>query len=98
MTCLSTVAFDVLQSGGDALLQRLVCHHLTTQLTTTTPTHCTPLNSSSYQHIQRLYTHTHTRLTALLTIRVSQYQKGKTNLEFTWQWHQLGHMQVYTLL
>ena len=32
--------------------------------------------------------------------RVSQYQKGKTNLDFTeardseWQWHQLGHMQV----
>jgi len=38
------------------------------------------------------------------TIRVGQYQKGKTNLGFTeardseWQWHQLGHMQVYTLL
>ena len=38
------------------------------------------------------------------TIRVSQYQKGKTNLDFTeardseWQWHQLGHMQVCTLL
>jgi len=35
---------------------------------------------------------------------VSRYQKGKTNLDFTegrdseWQWHQLGHMQVYTLL
>jgi len=34
------------------------------------------------------------------TTRVSQYQKGKTNLHFTeardseWQWHQLGHMQV----
>jgi len=32
------------------------------------------------------------------TTRVSQYQKGKTNLDFTvardseWQWHQLGHM------
>jgi len=37
---------------------------------------------------------------------VSQYQKGKTNLDFTeardsewqWQWHQLGRMQVCTLL
>jgi len=35
---------------------------------------------------------------------VSQYQKGKTNLDFTeardseWQWLQLGHMQVCTLL
>ena len=36
------------------------------------------------------------------TIRVSRYQKGKTNLDFTeardseWQWHQLGHTQVCT--
>ena len=34
------------------------------------------------------------------TTQVSQYQKGKTNLDLTeardseWQWHQLGHMQV----
>ena len=38
------------------------------------------------------------------TTHVSRYQKGKTNLDFTeardsgWQWHQLGHMQVCTLL
>jgi len=38
------------------------------------------------------------------TTRVIRYQKGKTNLDFTeardseWQWHQLGHMQVCTLL
>jgi len=35
---------------------------------------------------------------------VSRYQKGKANLDFTeardseWQWHQLGCMQVCTLL
>jgi len=35
---------------------------------------------------------------------VSRYQKGKTNLDFTeardseWQWLQLGHVQVCTLL
>jgi len=35
---------------------------------------------------------------------VSQYQKGKTNLDFSeardseWQWHQLGRMQVCTSL
>jgi len=35
---------------------------------------------------------------------MSRYQKGKTNLDFTeardseWQWYQLGHMQVGTLL
>ena len=38
------------------------------------------------------------------TTRVSRYQKGKSNLDFTeardseCQWHQLGHMQVCTLL
>jgi len=38
------------------------------------------------------------------TNRVSRYQKGKTNLDFTearaseWQWHQMGHMQVCTSL
>ena len=38
------------------------------------------------------------------TTRVSRYQKGNTNLNFTeardseWQWHQLGHMQVCTSL
>jgi len=38
------------------------------------------------------------------TTRVSRYQKGKTNLDFTetrdseWQWHQRGHMQVCTSL
>ena len=34
---------------------------------------------------------------------MSQYQKGKTNMDFTeardseWQWHQLGHMQPHTV-
>ena len=38
------------------------------------------------------------------TTKVSRYQKGKTNLDFTeardseWQWHQLGHVQVCTSL
>jgi len=38
------------------------------------------------------------------TTQVSRYQKGKTNLDLTeardsgWQWHQLGQMQVCTLL
>jgi len=38
------------------------------------------------------------------TTRVGQYQKGKTNLDFTeardseWHSHQLGHMQVCTSL
>ena len=38
------------------------------------------------------------------TTRVSRFQNGETNLDFTeardseWQWHQLGHMQVCTSL
>ena len=37
-------------------------------------------------------------------IQVSRYHKGRTNLDFSvardseWQWHQLGQMQVCTLL
>jgi len=54
-----------------------------------------------------LYTHTHTHPfngPLSLTTRVSRYQKGNTNLDFTeardseWQWHQLGRMQVCILL
>ena len=53
------------------------------------------------------HTHTHTHLfngPLFGTTQVSRYQKGKTNLDFTetrdsdWQWHQLGRMQVCTLL
>ena len=51
------------------------------------------------------HTHTHPFNGPLFrTTRVSRYQKGKTNLDFTeawdseWQWHQLGRMQVCTLL
>ena len=56
-----------------------------------------------------LYTHTHTRTHPFNgplfgTTRVSRYQKGKTNLDFTeardseWQWNPLGHMQIFTSL
>jgi len=51
------------------------------------------------------HTHTHPFNGPLSwTTQVSQYQKGKTNLDFTeardseWQWHQLSHMQVCTSL
>jgi len=49
-------------------------------------------------------THTHVYGHFFGTTRVSLYQKGKTNLDFTeardseWQWHQLGHMQFCTSL
>jgi len=51
------------------------------------------------------HTHTHPFNGPLSgTTRVSWYQKGKTNLDFTeardseWQWNQLGRMQVCTSL
>ena len=49
-------------------------------------------------------THTHVYGPLSGTTRVSRYQKGKTNLDFTyardseWQLHQLGRMQVCTSL
>jgi len=53
-----------------------------------------------------MLSHTHIPFDGPLsgTTRVSRYQKGKTDLDFTeardseWQWHQLGHMQVSTSL
>ena len=63
---------------------------------------------SGYDKIHT-HTHTHTHTHPFngpfsRTTWVSRYQKGKTNLDFTeardseWQWHQLGHLQVCTLL
>ena len=56
-------------------------------------------------HMEHCNTHTHPFNGPLSgTTRVSRYQKGKTNLDFTgardseWQWPQLGHVQVYTSL
>ena len=54
-----------------------------------------------------IHTHTHTHPfngPLSRTIRVSRYQKGKTNLDVTeardseWHWNPLGHMQVCTSL
>jgi len=64
----------------------------------------TPLSPPARSHTHT-HTHTHTFNGPLSrTTRVSRYQKGKTNLDFTeardggWQWHQLDHMQVCTSL
>ena len=63
-------------------------------------TECMQFYPSTYTH-----THTHTFNGPLSgTTRVSRYQKGETNLDFTeardseWQWNQLGRMQVCTSL
>jgi len=55
---------------------------------------------------KNMNTHTHNPFNGPFSRNtwVSRYQKGKTNLDFTeardseWQWHQMGHMQVCTLL
>ena len=63
------------------------------------------LNSFRAHSNAHTYTHTHPFNSPISrTTQVSRYQKGKTNLDFTgardseWQWHQLGHMQVWTSL
>jgi len=66
-----------------------------------------PAATDGYLLQKPAHTHTHTHTfngPFSGTIQVSRYLKGKTNLDFTeardseWQWHQLGHMQVCTLL
>jgi len=61
----------------------------------------------SKTNLRQHTTHTHTHSfdgPFSGTTQVSRYQKGKTSLDFTgardseWQWHQLGHIQVCTLL
>ena len=61
--------------------------------------------SQTERQDDKITTHTHTFNGPLSrTTRVSRYQKGKTNLDFTeardsgWQWHQLDHMHVCTSL
>jgi len=63
-----------------------------------------PVSRSSFAKTVPLF-HTHPFNGSFSgTTQVSQYQKEKTNLDFTeardseWQWHQLGHMQVCTSL
>jgi len=75
----------------------------------TSPVQSDPLMAAQSSQIigsqlvqQRSVTRTRGHLSR--TTQVSRYQKGKTSLDFTearhseWQWHQLGHMQVCTLL
>ena len=61
--------------------------------------------SVDFDRYSNTHTHTHPFNGPMSgTTRVSRYQEGKTNLDFTeardseWQWHQLGRMQVCTSL
>jgi len=61
------------------------------------------LGEREYNNVHNIHTHPFNGPLSRTT-RVSWYQKGKTNLDFTgardseWQWHQLGRMQVCTSL
>ena len=85
---------------------RQPCQHLTTQFFTGWMPFLPPNQQrQSTEGMDNVNTHTHTFNGPFSeTTRVSQYQKGKTNLDFTeardseWQWHQLGHKQVCTSL
>ena len=91
--------------------------HLAPEITTSTPCYSIFYRPDALTNQQcqstkgtcqpQLHTHTHKHPfngPLSRTTRVSRYQKGKTNLDFTeardseWQRHQLGHMQVCTLL
>ena len=59
----------------------------------------------TFLSVNQSHTHTHTINGPFSgNTRVSRYQKGQTNLDFTeardseWQWRQLGHVQVCTSL
>jgi len=60
----------------------------------------TPVSARILALVLQLNTHTAFNGPLSWTTRVSRYQKGKTNLDFTeardseWQWHQLDHIQV----
>ena len=73
----------------------------------TTPNINCSNSTKACQFHQKFYKHTHTHTfkgPLPSTTKVSRYQKGKTNMDFSeardseWQWHQLGHIQVYTCL
>jgi len=84
-----------------------ICRSISSSLSASAYTHMPDHVSCHTDHscvtvdFSSLHTHTPTKLGPFSrTTRVSRYQKGKTNLDFTeardcaWQWHQLGHMQV----
>jgi len=95
-----TVSFRVLLTVQSSLISAMNKNNYFTMKPAT--------NAHNYLHysVQLIYMYiVHTLNSSFSgTSRVSRYQKGKLNLNFTaardseWQCHQLGHMQVCTLL
>ena len=95
-----TVSFRVLLTVQSSLISAINKNNYFTMKPAT--------NAQNYLHysVQLIYMYiVHTLNSSFSgTSRVSRYQKGKLNLNFTeardseWQCHQLGHMQVCTLL
>ena len=99
----------------DQLLNPTLCYRVWASFTFKDTKHI-PRRASNVQRLATVVAlinniisaaHTHTHMfngPFSGTTWVGQYQKGKTNLDFTeardseWQWHQLGHMPVCTSL
>ena len=111
--CLGVPEFDdVRLMKTEQCLHRLLCHVRHRLLVdqrhkAVDQLQCTALDlvPSLARVLLHAHVHTHSFDGPLSgTTRVSRYQKGKSNLDFTeardseWQWHQLSHMQVCTLL
>jgi len=104
--CLQTalMTLNVLQQQAAAFCQPNKITHFSLSVDAWHQAAHTAISTHTHTHAHT-HTHTHTFNGPLTrTTRVSWYQKGKTNLDFTaardseWQWHQLGHMQVCTSL
>jgi len=90
------------------LVEHNILHRLQSEIHLNKNVHQSARSGNDSEKLQQnsfqtclITTHTHPFNGPLSrTTRVSQYQKGKTNLDFTeardseWHWHQLGHMQV----
>jgi len=91
-----------LANGSERIELLMEATNVTRHTTCDAVINCMTKNFSLLNHT---YAHTHLFNGPFSgTTQVSQYKKGKTNLDFTeardseWQWHQMGRMQVCTSL
>ena len=82
-------------------VNNLVLWHLHSTMAFSASQHIFKRSEACWNELPAAHTHTQPFNGPLSgTTRVSRYQKGKINLDFTeardseWQWHQLGHLLV----